>query len=320
MSQQQYLRKWSLTVTGASSTVDLSPLRITFQTKQADKTTPSYVNIRVFNLSDSTSQLIQNEGETVELQAGYQDGNYGIIFSGQVIQIKRGRANQTDTYLDIMAGDGDFGLNQTVFNQSLKSGWTDKDVLSAAQVALKANGITNGPDAEMSSTSRPRGKVLYGMVRDTLRDTCANQAMTYSVQNGQLTLIPLLGFLPGEAVVCNSQTGMIGLPEQTQNGIKVRMLLNPQLSIGSKLQINQASIQLLTQPAGIQESADFTSGHTPPGVAKGDGTYRIYVIEYKGDTRGNDWYSDITCLSIDPTLAGITPELTIARGLPPPGG
>jgi hypothetical protein len=317
MSQQQYLRKWSLTVTGASSTVDLSPLRITFQTKQADKETPSYVNIRVFNLSDSTSQLIQNEGQTVQLQAGYQDGNYGIIFSGQVIQIKRGRANQTDTYLDIMAGDGDFALNQTVFNQSLKAGWTDKDVLSAAQIALKANGVTNGPDAMLTTTSRPRGRVLYGMVRDTLREICANQGMTYSVQNGQLTLIPLLGFLPGEAVVCNSQTGMIGLPEQTQNGIKVQMLLNAQLSIGSKLQINQASIQQLTQPAQIEASAKFST--VTPGVAKGDGTYRIYVIEHKGDTRGNDWYSDITCLSIDPTLEGVTPEL-YARGLSPPGG
>jgi hypothetical protein len=316
MSQQQYLRNWSLTVTGASSTVDLSPLRITFQTKQADKETPSYVNIRVFNLSDSTSQLIQNEGQTVQLQAGYQDGNYGIIFSGQVIQIKRGRANQTDTYLDIMAGDGDFALNQTVFNQSLKAGWTDKDVL-AAQIALKANGVTNGPDAMLTTTSRPRGRVLYGMVRDTLREICANQGMTYSVQNGQLTLIPLLGFLPGEAVVCNSQTGMIGLPEQTQNGIKVRMLLNAQLSIGSKLQINQASIQQLTQPAQIEASAKFST--VTPGVAKGDGTYRIYVIEHKGDTRGNDWYSDITCLSIDPTLEGVTPEL-YARGLSPPGG
>jgi hypothetical protein len=317
MSQQQYLRNWSLTVTGASSTVDLSPLRITFQTKQADKETPSYVNIRVFNLSDSTSQLIQNEGQTVQLQAGYQDGNYGIIFSGQVIQIKRGRANQTDTYLDIMAGDGDFALNQTVFNQSLKAGWTDKDVLSAAQIALKANGVTNGPDAMLTTTSRPRGRVLYGMVRDTLREICANQGMTYSVQNGQLTLIPLLGFLPGEAVVCNSQTGMIGLPEQTQNGIKVQMLLNAQLSIGSKLQINQASIQQLTQPAQIEASAKFST--VTPGVAKGDGTYRIYVIEHKGDTRGNDWYSDITCLSIDPTLEGVTPEL-YARGLSPPGG
>jgi hypothetical protein len=34
-----------------------------------------------------------------------------------------------------------------------------------------------------------------------------------------------------------------------------------------------------------------------------DGLYRVIVAEHSGDTRGtgNDWYTELTCLDIDPS-------------------
>lgn len=319
---QFYLRKWSLVIQGDARQVDLSPLRIVFTVKQGDVQTPNYANIRVYNVSDETAQAVQKEGLTVRLQAGYEAGPYGVIFEGQLKQVRRGRENQTDTYLDILAGDGDIGINSAVLSQSLAAGSTAKDVLAAAQKQLEQYGVTAGYTGDLATTALPRGKVLYGMARDHLRALCASQGMTYSVQNGQLILLPLDGFKPGAAVVCNSSAGMIGLPEQTQNGIKVTMLINPALSVGSKLQINEGSIQQAAQPP--QTVAGSTFAALTPGIAKNDGVYRIYVLEWRGDTRGQPWYAEIVCLATDPTVnMGVTPGLYqkgVAAPAPGTGG
>jgi len=37
-----------------------------------------------------------------------------------------------------------------------------------------------------------------------------------------------------------------------------------------------------------------------PPIARGeDGVYRVYEIEYQGDSRGNGWYQTLTCLAVD---------------------
>lgn len=54
--------------------------------------------------------------------------------------------------------------------------------------------------------------------------------------------MPLTGILPGHAVVLNSQSGLVNAPEQTNDGIKFRCLLNPQLVIGGMVQINERDI------------------------------------------------------------------------------
>ena len=31
-----------------------------------------------------------------------------------------------------------------------------------------------------------------------------------------------------------------------------------------------------------------------------DGLYRVFVAEHSGDTRGSEWYTDLTCLAVNP--------------------
>ena len=57
-----------------------------------------------------------------------------------------------------------------------------------------------------------------------------------------MTLVPVTGYLPGQAVQINSQTGMIGTPVATDGGIVVRCYINSNIKIGQLIQINQAEI------------------------------------------------------------------------------
>ncbi|SEI99078.1 hypothetical protein SAMN04244579_02724 [Azotobacter beijerinckii] len=300
MSIPQYLRQISLKVGNDQKALDLSDLRIRFSIRRGDLKTPNSADIRIYNVSDATAQLIRKEFERIVLQAGYA-GNFGVIFDGTIKQVRRGRESQTDTYLDITAADGDSAYNFAVMNTSLAAGSTPDDQLQAALKAMASRGISMGQGMTLSTNKLPRGKVMFGMVRDYLDVLGKTQDASWSFQDGQLTFIPNTGYLPGEAVVVTSATGMIGLPEQTQNGITVRMLLNPSVKIGRRLQIDNASIQQLRYGLSLGDQPANEMAQTTVKLDS-DGFYRSIVVNHSGDSRGNEWYTDVICLSIDATI------------------
>ena len=111
IDQQQYIRNASLIVADAQGNgLDLASLRIVFKVKKSSAQTPNSAIIRVYNLSDNTAKQIREEFQSVTLQAGYQS-NFGLIFKGNIKQVRFGRENSTDTYVDIAAGDGDQSYN-----------------------------------------------------------------------------------------------------------------------------------------------------------------------------------------------------------------
>lgn len=300
MSIPQYLRTISLKVGDTDTALDLSEMRIRFSVRRGDRKTPNTADIRVYNLSDNTIQRIQKEFERVVLQAGYA-GNYGVIFDGTIKQVRRGRESQTDTYVDITAADGDSAYNWSVVNASLAAGSTADDHAQTALRAMSSRGITMGDAAPLSSNRLPRGKVMFGMTRDYLDTLGKTQDISWSFQDGKLTMIPNTAYLPGEPVVVTSATGMIGLPEQTQNGINVKTLLNPSIKIGRRLKIDNKSVQRLRLDPAPLAMASTTLALVQI-ATNADGMYKVLVANHFGDTRGNEWYTDTICISVDATL------------------
>ena len=296
MRQLQYLRKCTLIVAGASGEgLDLSPMRIVFKTKKSDAQTPNTAEIRVYNLAPATAQQIRKEFTTVTLQAGYES-NYGIIFTGNIKQVRFGRENGTDTYIDIAAGDGDDAYNFAVVNTTLAAGAKQSDQIAAAGRAMEGRGVGVGYVAETGAAALPRGKVMYGMARDYLRQSAKASSTTWSIQDGKLQLVSLTGTLPNQAILLNSKSGLVGTPEQTNDGIKARCLLNPLLKIGGKIMIDEKDVA----EAKLPDTDKKADANKPASIAS-DGQYRVLTIEHSGDTRGNDWYSDIVCLDVDET-------------------
>lgn len=300
MSDQKYLRKVSLVVATVSGQgIDISQLHFKFNIRQGDMQTPNSATLRVYNLKEETAQKIQKEFTRVTLQVGYEGSNFGTIFDGTIVQVRRGRENATDTYTDIVAADGDETLNFAVVNTAIAAGSTFKDRIDAL---TKAMGVQQSHIADLPASAAPRGRTYYGMARDHMRCAALSTDTKWSVQNGQLLMIPLEGYLPGEAVVLTSNSGMIGLPEQTQDGIKVRCLIDPKIRIGSRVKIDNRSIQQALLNIGLQGS---TTNPWLPSI-KDDGLYRVVVNEMEGDTRGDAWYCDLICIAMN---EAVTPSL-----------
>jgi hypothetical protein len=281
--------------------IDLSQLRFRFEIRASDVETPNTMSVRIYNVAQQTVNSILAEYDTVTLTAGYQNGNKGNIFQGDIKQIFQGRERNVDRFLDIMAGDGDYAYIHSYINQTFPAGTTSPQELAAIVTKM---GLTVDSHAQVvllggtGGVVAPnlRGKTVFGMCRLAMGQLASRADARWSIQNGVVTLIPNTGYLPGQAVQINSATGMIGTPEQTDNGIMIRCYLNPLIKVGGLVQINNADINRNT--LNKQMFPSYTSQYYPATVTH-DGFYRVLVHEMVGDTRGNDWYSELTCLAAD---------------------
>ncbi len=168
---------------------------------------------------------------------------------------------------------------------------------------MKSTGaVTSSDTSALAATGGvlPRGKVLFGLAAAHLNDIADTGNCSWTIENGKLVFTSNTGYQPGEAVVLNSQTGMVGIPEATTNGIEVSALLNPNIKIGTRVQIDNASInQTQINQQGFPTYTDLTFVAN----TSADGFYRALVVSHSGDSRGNDWYTKMTCLAIDASAA-----------------
>jgi hypothetical protein len=300
----QFGRSVKLLLLNNTKALDLSGLRITFRVNADDASSPNEATIRVYNLADKTAQHAVAEYSSVSLQAGYGDQT-AVIFTGTVIYYKTGKENNTDSFLEIFAADGDEAYNQAVANTTWAAGYTFSDLLKfyAKNMGLQLdqNALTYLAQAG-GAYPAPRGKVDQGLFKLLTRDLSRAVNARWSIQNGVLTLIPNDSYLPGTIIEINSATGMVGTPEATQEGIELDCLLNPLLKIGYAIRINnqditQTTFKNLYYP-GIP--TQYVAGVDPDPDPQNNGLYRLIVIEHSGDTRGQEFYSHLICLKIDP--------------------
>lgn len=294
----QYPRKVGLIVSEGDSGIDLSEMHIQFKVTQQDASAPNTAEIRVFNLKDDTAQRIQNEYQHVALQAGYDGGQFGKIFEGTIKQVRRGKVNATDTFVDILAADGDKAYNFAVVTKSLAAGSTLADRAKAVGEATAPLGTKMGDTSSLFGGTLPRGRVLFALGREEMDNISDSGNVSWSIQNGEVVLVSDTGYLSGEAVVLNSLSGMVGVPEATNDGILVTCLLNPLLRIGGRVQIDNKSINTTNvREQGYPRYTDITY----IAQTSNDGFYRVLVIDHEGDNRANPFYSKLICLAVDPS-------------------
>ena len=161
---------------------------------------------------------------------------------------------------------------------------------------------------EMPPTVFPRGKTMYGMTRDYLDNVAKQCKATWQFVNGKVDMVPNDKYVH-EAIVLNSNTGLIGMPQQTiGSGVNARSLINPNIRLNGLIQLNQGSVYRTTlssqevQMAGGRLEDQNNNGNvtvsgalSQPASIATDGVYIVRGISYTGDTRGNPWYMDMMC-------------------------
>ena len=295
-------RQYNLQINTGSKVIDLSDLHAVFNTTAWVNGTPKILRIRIYNLNPQTILPVQNEGGQIYLSAGYKD-QYGMIFSGQIVQIRSGREKGVDTFWDLTASDGDMFYTQGFISTSIDSSQTSlpnrmfqivKNTQTPTNMTLEENDIIIDTSTSTNNTL-PRGRVYFGMSKDHLRNVAHSVGALYEIENE--TQVKILGVDRTKQIAVpdiNYKTGLIGVPTQTVEGIQFRMLLNPFIVQGMRIHLNSHAI-------AYKEAQVLPGGGVNPAEANvynqtsTDGYYKVLYCTHTGDTRGTPWYTDVTC-------------------------
>lgn len=299
-------RKYKLEIRtpGAGSTVDVltvtdssfepEALRIEF-----DVYTPCiqeanwYATISVYNFDQNTaSSLVASssnlqQGMTAVLSAGFQSGNYDVIWEGPVFQVLFDRENVVDykiTFNCILNLDA--VLSGNIINTSY-GGFDQTEIIlnMMKNLGLKQDYIS----PNISNNKLSRGKVLFGAPEKYLSQIAEDNNMVWFLSHRGLAVGKLNDGQPAtdsEAFVYTPTTGLIGTPRQTQSGVNFTVLLDPRIKAKFPLTavaiketiIQQYKVQIGEQVLPLDQ----------------DGVYIVGAVRHRGDSRGNEWCTDVT--------------------------
>lgn len=281
----------TLIVSNSDTEIQSGALRCTFDIDRPGYQACYYGDIVIYNLNGPTEAKVINEGDRVTVEAGYIDGNYGKIFDGKVFQMFRERENVVDYKITLHCLDGLGIFDSNVVAFTLFAGSDQRDHIQniAAQASTT---IPLGSVSDNISTQKlPRGKVFFGEPVEYFRNIARDNNAQVYIQDGEVYMTKLVdGTTIGtdQAISITPETGLIGTPQITTAGIVFKVLLDPRIKIA-----NPSMIVFLDPSKTSAQQQLLRIGQYPTILDKA-GYYQIGRIRQHGDTRGNDWYTEIT--------------------------
>jgi hypothetical protein len=280
-----------------NTALDVSNLKCAFRIEKVAMQTANYAEVSIYNLSAGTEAEIIKEGDRVIIEAGYQgfltantDGTtienpspkqYGVIFDGLVIQAIRDKEDNVSYKLTLVCMDGDSFLANNIIKLSVGAGQNQRQlvetIVSNADTPTDIGRIS--PD--LSAQNLPRGKVFFGTPKQYLKNIASDNNANFWIDDGQVYIAKATDIPPGQALVLTPQTGLIGVPQQTQDGASFKCLLNPNIKLMSMIKLDNTMVRQIKQHVGQL-----------PTMLDKDGQYQVYKLSHYGDTRGDEWYTE----------------------------
>ena len=300
-SVRQWGREAQLLVGKSGQGTQIENLRLQFEIVKTITETPNAAVIRVFNLHPDTAAKIRDEYQELFMNAGYHE-NVRQIFAGNITYAYNYR-DGPDIITQIEAGDGDHDYRTAVVNATLAAGTGDEAIID--QVIQSMARTTKGYTS-LEKKNRGRGRVISGNARDVLNDLAREHGVHWSIQDEKLVMVPVDKSIPNLQFEVNANTGMLGAPETNDKGISVKMLLNPDLRIGGTVHLDNNNIRINRQKTRtLQTKREKLETNRPLGRENEklsrlspDGVYKIISVTHRGDTRGNQWESEVECVSL----------------------
>jgi hypothetical protein len=246
---------------------------------------------RFYNLSEETIGLFTSQQQ----RRGFQfDAWYGNDTSGNVT-IFKGLSYTSNTYYqgpdtitEITGCDVFLNLMYKGIVQYFPAGTT---YLAAVQTLLGYYGnivSLNSLSNQFLSGSYKAPTTIMGQFNDVLKTIAADAGLIYSIQLGQVTMIPkdLTVVRPTSIQQINNQNGLVGYPRATALSVQlfpVTFFDNQALDRNVSL----ISVTTLMRPYNLYDKVYVKSRQF-------DGPYGVLSLTQTGEWRSNAWYSVMT--------------------------
>jgi hypothetical protein len=269
--------------------------RVTFDIDYPGLSGWYYSEISIYNFNESTLMQVIKEGAGVKLEAGYVNGNYGLLFEGYVFQALYERENITDYKLTLRCTDGNRLFTQNFAALSLDSGRNNQlAIFNAIHVQAQQKMNIKKTTEKLDTENHPRGTTIFTTPARALNKliqhyNLTDTANTCMFTEGGETVVFDIGDPPDPNAIQVSpdgQGGLIGTPIQTQYGCDFTVLLNAHIRLTAPrklVKINNSQIRGIKARQGVLLSP-----------LDEDTEYQVIGVRHEGDTRGDQWYTHVT--------------------------
>jgi hypothetical protein len=298
-----------------SSEWEPESLRITFEIQQSMNSDPFwYADVNIYNLDSQTAQNTLYNATWVTLSAGFQTGpnRSTVIWDGPVFQSTFTRENVVDQKVTLHCVANPLIMDDIInFSVGPFASQAQLAAKMAAEIDLPPLNPSQGTMSQlaytrMSAKQYPRGRTTFGKVGKYLTQLAddnfmqswrdGQQAYISEVQSGKTT--PDVIYAPPFPPEYNVQLpplppgttqSIIGTPRQIQQGVIFTVLLDPRLSVVLPPKVVQLVRTQITQ---LQRTPSINS--ELPTALGSDLKFFVAQVRHVGDTRGNDWLTEVT--------------------------
>jgi len=243
-------------------------------------------NIEVYNLNRKDLGFLSTIARTYakknylfRLYAGYE-GEERMMFSGRALQAI------PDSYPDVILNiNGMCGIEWR--GKQVKIDKKNFSIMSLIDLAADAMGYNVNISENLRRTNKHLNTTLdkfsFSDSPMELLSICQSMlggvstdpdTVFISVYNEQVNIwSPSEGYTERKLFI-SKDTGMIGLPQATETGCQVKILMNTGIKTGDVIELKSERIEIL------------------------NGDYYVIGIVHEGETRGNNWYTTLTCACV----------------------
>lgn len=236
-------------------------IRIKFSIEKGDSSNANKCTISLFNLSVDSKSFLEKENLVVFLSVGYGDSMRNIFF-GDVTRFNEKR-DGADIVSILECGDSETALRESNIQIGLAPGATNLQVIDEAISRLR---LPVSYKSNIKKITFNQGFSFSGQVKRLLDQLITQAGLTWSIQDGELLIAAKKETDQVNAVLISPETGLLGIPTKTKDGIEFECLINPAIRPGRAVRV---------------ESKKFLSG---VGV-----TMKVVKATYDGDTHDGDY-------------------------------
>ncbi|HHE3599662.1 TPA: hypothetical protein ACPD3N_000004 [Pasteurella multocida] len=264
---KQFGRQWKVELSNDNEKLIIEQLRVSFEIDKTINEKPNPAKISIWNLNRThINQALIQSFKKLTLLVGYHE--LRTIYSGDINKIKV-RRDGLDFILDIECSDGFKAYTESRVSSTLKKGATDEQIIKEIQKTMPQ--VNESAVDIPNKRQLPRGRVMNGDSREVLNRIARNNNADWSIQDGSLVFLPKDKVLNDDVILLSQETGMLGMPEQTDDGLELSCLLNPALQIGGLV--------------NVKSILEYFNGE-----------YKIVKLSHSGDGLGGDWVSKLTVI------------------------
>lgn len=248
----------------------LDGLRVQFRVDRTARPEPNTIDVSISNLSKATRDRIQATAVPVIVEAGYGDKTE-VLGRGDCRTVLH-RHDGTEWVTRVQAGDGERAYKGSRVHESFAPGSSQRDLIKKAMESMKLEmrdallKVLRG-DWKGGQETFWHGATASGKSASLLTDALSSGGYSWSIQDGKIEILAANETTGEQAILLGSSAGLIGTPEAGEDGtIKARALLNGGLRPGRRIVVSSSHV---------------------------DGTYRVERVTHLGDSRGQEWYSEV---------------------------